>query len=408
LRRHFFLIAALAALVLMALVASWRVLAPSEAEAQGGPGGPGGGGGGRAAAVRVVLPEARPFTERLDALGQAKARQSVTITSNTTELITRVLFSSGQFVRRGQVLVELKAEEQGADVVRAQASANQARREYERFRELGERGFAPRARVEELQAAYQEAQATLKAVQARRQDRVIRAPFSGVIGLSDAAPGQLVNPGAAIATLDDLGSIYVDFDVPERYLGVLRQGMPLAARSDAYPDEAFRGSIQRIDTRVDPNTRAVTARAEFANPGGRIKPGMLLRVSIEQESRQGLAVPESAVQFQGDQAFVFVVAPGAPRGAGAGPGPGRQGGQAPAAGGGAGGGPRLVAQRRPVRTGAREAGFVEVLSGLAPRERVVADGLNRVNPGQPVRIAGEGGGAGARRPGSAAPGAVAR
>ena len=409
-RRHFFLIAAVAALVLIAVAGGWRLLTPPSAETQGGGPGGGGAGGGRAAAVRVVLPESRPFAERLEALGQAKARQSVTITSDTTELITRVLFTSGQFVRRGQTLVELKAEEQGADVVRAQASVNQARREYERFRTLGERGFAPRARVEELQAALQEAQATLNAVQARRQDRVIRAPFTGVIGLSDAAPGQLVNPGAAIATLDDLSAIYVDFEVPERYLGVLRPGLGLEARSDAYPDQAFRGVISRIDTRVDPNTRAVTARAEFANPGGRIKPGMLLRVAVEQESRQGLALPESAVLFEGEQAFVYVVGQGAPRGPGAGRGAQAPGGAG--AGGRAGqGGPRLVAERRPVQTGARQDGFVEVVGGLQPRERIVADGLNRITPGQPVRVAGAApaAGGGARRQAApAAAGAAAR
>ncbi|HEX8569360.1 MAG TPA: efflux RND transporter periplasmic adaptor subunit, partial [Caulobacteraceae bacterium] len=229
LRRHFFLVAAAAVLVLMLAAGMWKLfLSPDEAEAQGGPPG-GGGGGGRAAAVRLVLPESRPFAERIEALGQAKARQSVTITSDTTELITRVLFTSGQYVRRGQTLVELKAEEQGAEVVRAQATLAQARRDYERWRQLGERGFAPKAEIENRQAAVQEAAATLRAVQARRQDRLIRAPFSGVIGLSDAAPGQLVNPGAAIATLDDLSAIHVDFDIPERFLGVLRAGLAIQA-----------------------------------------------------------------------------------------------------------------------------------------------------------------------------------
>ncbi|MDP8916939.1 MAG: efflux RND transporter periplasmic adaptor subunit, partial [Pseudomonadota bacterium] len=328
LRRHFFLVIALLALAGMVGAGAWRVfLAPDEAEAQGGPpgaggggGGPGGGGGGRGpAVVRVVLPEPRPFTERIEALGEAKARRSVTITSDTTELITRVMFTSGQRVTRGQPLVELKAEEQQAEVIRARAQVNQARREYERFAELGRRGFAPRARIEELQAALQEQQAALNAVQARRQDRVIRAPFSGTIGLSDAAPGQLVNPGAAVATLDDLSSIHVDFQAPERYLGLLRPGLPITAQTDAFPGQTFRGVISRIDTRVDPATRAVTVRAEFGNPGERIKPGQLLRVAVEQGGRQALAVPESAVQFEGDSAFVYAVAPGQ------GPGQGRGG-----------------------------------------------------------------------------------
>jgi membrane fusion protein (multidrug efflux system) len=270
LRRHFFLIAALVALALMAAAGAWRLLAPAEAEAQGGPGGPPAAGRRRRRRPRgggaPGLPETRAFSDRIEALGEAKARQSVTITSNTTEMITRVLFTSGQYVRRGQTLVELKAEEQGADVVRAQATLAQARRDYERWRELGERGFAPRAEVENRQAAVQEAAATLRAVRARQQDRVIRAPFSGVIGLSDAAPGQLVNPGAAIATLDDMSAIYVDFDLPERYLGALRQGLAIEATADAFPDETFRGMISRIDTRVDPNTRAVTARPSSPTP----------------------------------------------------------------------------------------------------------------------------------------------
>jgi membrane fusion protein (multidrug efflux system) len=107
-----------------------------------------------------------------------------------------------------------------------------------------------------------------------------------VIGLSDAAPGQLVTPGVQVATLDDLSTINVDFQVPERYLNVLRTGMPIDARADAFPEQAIAGRIARIDTRVDPATRAITARASFANPGGRIKPGMLMRIAVVQGQRQ--------------------------------------------------------------------------------------------------------------------------
>jgi membrane fusion protein (multidrug efflux system) len=160
--------------------------------------------------------------------------------------------------------------------------------------------------------------------------------------------------------------------------------------------------ISRIDTRVDPATRAVTARAEFANPGGRIKPGMLLRVGVEQGTRESLAVPESALLFEGDSAFVYVAAPGGGGGGreGAGRGAPREGAAAPAGRRGAGGG--LRAQRRPVEIGAREGGQVEIVAGLAPGDRIVADGVNRVNPNQPLRPAGSGGprsgGGGARTP----------
>ena len=161
----------------------------------------------------------------------------------------------------------------------------------------------------------------------------------------------------------------VDFDVPDRYVPVLAEGAAIVARADAWPDEAFTGRIARLDSHIDATTRAITARAEFANPGARIKPGMLMRVSIAHGARESLAVPEAAVQFEGDQAYVFVITP---RGDG------------------------FSARKQAVRTGATEGGLVEITEGLRAGEKVVADGLNRIQDGQPVR-AGKTGGAPARK-----------
>ena len=387
LRRHFFLIAAVAIVALMVLAGGWR-LATAKDEQAGGPGGaggppatggrPGGGGpgGGRATPVSATQVELRTFSDRIEALGEAKARQSVSITSNASEQITRVFFTSGQFVRTGQTLVQLEAGEQAADVLQATAGLRQAERDLARQRTLFERGFVAQARLDDAQAAVDTARASVAAQQARQGDRVIRAPFSGVIGLSDAAPGQLIAPGTEIATLDDLSVIRVDFQVPERYLNVLRVGLPVEASTDALGQESFRGQIAKIDTRVDPGSRAITARAEFANPGQRIKPGMLVRVAVQQGSRQSPAVPEAAVQFEADTAYLFKIA--------------QQG-------------ERSVAQRTTVRTGARADGFVEVLEGVQPGERIVGDGVNRVQPDQPIRVAAPGGAAGARPGGAGAP-----
>jgi membrane fusion protein (multidrug efflux system) len=385
-KRHFFLISALALILIMGVAGGLKLAFGGDEKAGGGGpggapgaqagkgGGRGGPGGGRASQVEPATVAVRTFSDTIEALGEAKARQSVTITSSTTEMITRVLFSSGQFVRQGQVLVELKADEQNAEVLRAQATVNQAKRENDRWQELARRGIAPRATAEQYQAAYEQAVAGLRAEQARRGDRVIRAPFSGQIGLSDAAPGLLVNPGTPIATLDDLSVIHVDFDVPERYLPVVRQGAAIEARADAIPGSSFIGRISRLDTRVDPATRAITARAEIPNPSGTLKPGMLLRVSIAQGQRQSAAAPEAAVQFEGDTAYVYKIAEG-PRG--------------------------TVAQRQTVRAGSTQGGFVEILEGLTAGERIVANGTNRVQPNAPIQIAGAGG-PGARRDGGAA------
>ena len=384
-KRHFFFVGAAVLLGLMVLAAVLRIALADDEKGggQGGPGGRGGPGGGRGQAVAAVTVQPREFSDTIQVLGVARGRRSDNITSSTTELITRVLFADGQRVAAGAPLVELQANEEDAGVIEARARLAQAQREYDRYSELAERGIAPRVTAETAETALESARASLTAAQARRGDRIIRAPFAGVMGLTTVTPGTLINPGAVISTLDDTSVVRVDFPVPERYLGQLRAGTPIVATSDAYPGQSFSGRIALIDTRVNEQTRAATARAEFANPGGQIRPGMLMRVSVRQGARTSAAAPEAAVQYEGQRAYVFRIARGE-RG--------------------------MNAQRIESEAGAVENGFVEILSGVETGERLVGTGLNRIQPNAPVTIAGENqgqsqgrGGQGAGAPRKAAP-----
>lgn len=363
-KRHFFLVAAAVLLGLMVVAVVLRMAFAGDEKGgggPGGPGGPGGRGGGQQVSQAVATP--RQFSDEIRVLGVARGRRSVNITSSTSELITRVLFTDGQRVSAGTPLVELQAREEEAGVGEARAQVAQARSMYDRYRQLGERGFASPMMIEQYETQLETAQASLRAAQARQGDRTIRAPFAGVLGLSTVTAGTLVNPGGVIATLDDIDVVRVDFPVPERYLGVLRAGQGITATVDAYGDETFTGRIALVDTRVNEQTRSVTARAEIPNPGGRIRPGMAVRVAVTQGQRMAPAVPESAVQYEGQGAFVYRIA-SSERGA--------------------------TAQRVEVDTGAVEGGFVEILTGLNPGDRVVGSGLNRIQPGAPVRVAGQG------------------
>ena len=372
LRRHFFLALAVGVVLLMLVAGGLKVLSGGKSGqggggqgaaggklgmGRGGPGGP----RGEVPQVSLVSPTSRTFTERLELLGVAKGRQSVTLSAATTQLVSRVLFTPGQQVAKGQVLVELKTTEQDAALVQARAREVQARRAYDRWRTLGEQGYASVAAVDQYEAAWKSARADVGAAEARLGDRVIRAPFSGVVGLSDIAPGAVINPGAAIVTLDDLSAVRVDFQVPDRFLSSVREGQALTARVDAWPDARFDGRIIRLDTRIDERTRALTARSEFASPDGKLKPGMMLRVGVSQGTRTALALPESSVAVQGEGASVFVVAEEAGR---------------------------MTVQQKPVVAGLRQDGWVEILEGVTTADRVVADGLNRIQSGQPVRAAG--------------------
>jgi membrane fusion protein (multidrug efflux system) len=395
-KRHFFLVGALVVLVVMVLAGGFKLMTakkpgqgggPPGASAQGPGGGAGRGGGGAGGRggfgggpvmVSVATPQPTTFTDAIEVLGVAKGKRSVTLTSSAAQLVQKVRFTDGQTVPAGAVLVELKTAEQGAGVAQAQANLVVAKRTYDRYQTLSQQGFASKAQLDQYEAAWRSAQADLAAAKARESDRMIRAPFAGVVGLSDIAAGALVNPGSPIVTLDDLSSVRVDFPVPERYLAQLHPGQTISAGVDAYPGETFNGRIANLDTRVDERTRAITARAEFANPGRKLKPGMMIRVAISKGVRQGLAIPESALSVQGDSAFVYVL---------------HSQGQ------------RTMTEQRPVITGLRQNNMVEITDGLRPGERVVADGLNKIQPGQPVRIAGpRPGGPGA----GAAPGAAPR
>lgn len=417
-RRHFFLVAALVVLLLMVAVGGFKLA--TRDKGPGGPGGPGGGAmgmqgggpggpagkrgpggpggmGGRGgfggpAQVSAVTVQPRAFTDAIEVLGVAKGRRSVTLTAAATQLVERVRFSDGQAVPAGAVLVELKDTEQSAGVAQAQARLVEAQRAYERYRTLGQKGFASKAQIDQNEAAYRSAQADLRAARSRENDRLIRAPFSGVVGLSDVTAGALVNPGAPIVTLDDISTVRVDFQVPERYLAQVSEGQAITATADAYPGETIQGRIANLDTRIDERTRAITARADFPNAGRRLKPGMMMRVSIARGVRQGLAAPEAAVSVQGNSTFVYVI---------------RQMGE------------RTMTEQRPVVTGLRQGGFVELREGVQAGERIVADGLNKVQPGQPVRVVGGGrgpgspaikgaGGPGAGRPGAAGHGAASQ
>ncbi len=358
--------------------ASVQTPAGGRAGGQAGAGGRRGGFGGPTQ-VTVAVVQAHTFEDTIEVLGVAKGRQSVTLTAATTQLVDRVRFADGQSVARGAVLVELRDTEQDAGTAQAEARLLQASRAFDRYKSLGDKGFASKAAIDQYEAAWRSAQADVAAAKARQNDRLIRAPFAGVVGLSDVAPGALVNPGAPIVTLDDVSAIRVDFQTPERYLSQLRPGQTLLATADAYPGVTITGRIAHLDTRVDERTRAITARAEFPNPDRRLKPGMLMRVGISRGQRLSPSAPESAVAVQGDAAYVYVI---------------RQMG------------PRTMVEQRPILTGSRQQGFVEIREGVKVGEKIVADGLNKIQPGQPVRIAGAPGSRGppgAQRPVAARP-----
>lgn len=320
-----------------------------------GPGGPGG--GRRPPVVGVGTVEQEVFRDTIEAVGTGDARESVTITAKVADTVGAINFAEGEAVEAGRVLIEMTSAEQAADLAAARASLSEAQKAYDRAADLVRRGIAPQAQLDSATAARDAARSRVNAIEARLADTIIKAPFAGVVGLRNVSVGSFVRPGDVMTTLDDTGVIKADFSVPERYMAALKPGLTITAAAAAFPGESFGGTVASIDTRVNPATRAVAVRGEIPNADGRLRPGMLLAVSLVVEERTSLSVPEAAIVPQAERRFVFRI-----------DGEGN-------------------AQRVEVQTGLRKPGFVEILSGLAAGDRIVVEGTNKVQPGQKVQAA---------------------
>jgi membrane fusion protein (multidrug efflux system) len=294
------------------------------------------------------------LAQQLEALGTARANESVDVTAKVSNLVTAVRFRDGERVNRGAVLVQLDSAAARAELAVAQAALTESENQSARSRELLATQLVSRSQFEQIEAGLKANQARVAAARSRLDDTVIRAPFSGRVGLRRVSVGSLVNPGAVITTLDDTSQIKLDFAVPENFLASLRAGLRVTARSPAYPDRSFEGEVASVDSRVDESTRSVTVRAMLPNDAGLLKPGMFLNVRLAKEERDAITVPEEALVPDADKQFVFVVAAG-------------------------------KAEKREVRIGRRAPGSVEIAAGLASGERVVVEGTQNVRDGAPVR-----------------------
>ncbi len=332
------------------------ISACSKDEGKGGPGAGSahGGQGGPPAVVISALAEEKNWGERVQAVGTARARESVEIASRVSDKIARIHFESGDSVRAGQVLVSLQTGSDTANVAVAQAQVKDADRQFIRGEQLAKEKLVSPSQLDTLRSNRDAARARAQAAQATLSDRVILAPFSGVLGLRQVSPGQLVSAGTIITTLDDVSKIKVDFSLPEVQLAKLKTGLAIEARSDAFPNRAFTGRVISVDSRVDVQSRSVAAQAEIDNPDSTLLPGMLLEINVMQTHRTALVIPELALQQLGTESFVYRVTLDG------------------------------NAEKVVVKPGSRSFGFVEIMQGLKAGDRIVVEGTSKLRSGQAV------------------------
>jgi membrane fusion protein (multidrug efflux system) len=313
------------------------------------------GGWGAAPKVVTVPVELRPLVDEIEALGTARANESVSIRPRIASIVTRLDFDEGQIVDEGDLLVELESSEIRAGLALAEASLAESRSLYDRSKSLESRQAISASDLDQLLARVKVNEAQVQAARARLANTRIRAPFTGRVGLRNVSPGSYVDSSTEITTLDDIDRIKLDFSVPETFLTVIVEGMQIEARSVVFPDRVFAGTVESVDTRLDPVSRSVEVRAVLPNADAALRPGMFMTVDLQQNRGDVLVVPEESIVPEGLEQYVFVVKDG-------------------------------VVEKRSVFLGRRIPGFVVIRDGLVAGEEVISEGTNKVRDGIRVEV----------------------
>lgn len=306
--------------------------------------------------VETTQVAVEPVNRRLSAVGTLQSDESVVISAEIAGRVEQIAFDEGEKVEAGQVLLRLDDSVLKAELDRAAAGLGLSRANYKRAEALlKDRAISERER-DEAYAKWQLDEAAVRLAQANRAKTVIRAPFSGRLGLRNVSPGSYLRPGDSIVTLDAVDPIKVDFRVPEGFARQVAVGQTLQVTVDAVPGSTFAGEVIAIAPQLDAQGRSMLLRARLANERHLLNPGMFARVSLVIEERaEALMVPEEALIAQGDSQLVYKVVDG-------------------------------KVEASPVKLGIRQKGRVEILEGVRAGDTVITAGHLKVRPGMPVTV----------------------
>ncbi len=303
--------------------------------------------------VETAKVETQKLTQSVEAVGTTRALRSIAIVPMANGRIESLEITPGQSVQEGEVLARLDDRFEQADLTEARARLTEQQQVLKRVEQLRETNAVSQASLDEVTARLAEARAQLDRMEQHLEDRTIRAPFAGVVGLNEIDPGARVDEGEALTRLDDLSQVVVEFSLPETLFATIAIGQPIIAHSAAFPDRSFAGTVSAIDTRIDPTSRAFRARATVPNPDGTLPAGMFMSLTLKLSENDALIIPEEAIVFEAASTYVFVISDD-------------------------------TAQRRTVTTGQRKRGIIAIVDGLQHGEEVVVRGLKRVRDGSQV------------------------
>ncbi|WP_244618358.1 efflux RND transporter periplasmic adaptor subunit [Rhodoferax sediminis] len=317
--------------------------------------------------VTAMKAEMLEWQPQFNAVGTLNPVRGVDVTTEVAGLVRSLHFHSGQDVKAGELLVELNADSDVAQLQALQAAADLSASVLARDRQQFEVKAISQAQLDADQADLRVKRASVAQQAALVAKKTIRAPFSGRLGITTVNPGQYLNPGDKIVTLQTLNPIYIDFNLPQKQLAGVSLGQRLTLSSDAFPGQAFAGKITAINPKVDPATRNLQLEATIANEKLQLLPGMFANVDVDAGDKKSyLTLPQTAITYNPYGSTVFVLKPGDKK---------DDKGNA-----------QLEAQQVFVTTGPTRGDQVAVLTGLTAGQQIVTSGQLKLKNGSPVTV----------------------
>ncbi|MGO4813397.1 efflux RND transporter periplasmic adaptor subunit [Cupriavidus sp. 2MCAB6] len=313
--------------------------------------------------VAVAVAEQSDLPGFLTGIGSLEATRQVLVTAETSGLISRILFYPGGRVRTGQVLVQLNDAPEQGDLARLKAQASNARAMLERTRRLLPQQAATQEQLDQAQSAYDQTEGEIRRTQALIEQKRIKAPFDGVLGVRRVNLGQFVHTGDGMVSLTDSHTLYANVTLPERALREVRPDQVMTVAVDAHPNRRFTGKVSTIEPQIDSGTRTLLVQATLENTDGALTPGMYVNARVALPPRPAVVtVPETAVSYSAYGEFVYVLQDMNPK--------------------------ALSVRQSYVKTGEHIEGKVVVTEGIHAGERVVTSGQLRLHNGAAVQVVG--------------------
>ena len=307
--------------------------------------------------MQVVMVEARrqTVTESLALVGTLTADEMIEIKSEVDGVVRKINFDEGEPVEQGRLLIQIDDGKLAASVAEGEANFKLSETNFERMRQLQKDRLVSRQEFDQASAVFDVNRAGLELKRQLLKDTRIVAPFAGTTGARMVSPGQVIAKNTTLTWLVQMDPVKVEVNVPERFLGQLRLGQNIEITVASLPGRKFQGRVYFIAPQIDTHTRTALVKARLANPKQELRPGMFANLELALQIRAAaVVIPEVALMLSGERASIYVVDK------------------------------EMTAHLRPIKTGVRLAGEVEIVSGLLAGEKVVVEGTQKLRPGAKV------------------------